>query len=353
MGDLREALLKAGLKFAPPDGTYDLAALGGKTCFSQYLGRPNVHNVPELFERAKAMHPTVKLPAGYRLPSGEWRASANQMALVNEVTGAPFAFVSSEYNLVNDADLVMEAAEAVRDRGLTPVGHVSQGSGRLRATFIMADPEYVIPLLKDHSRTIMSGFSFTNSYTADLGIHAQAAGIDTVCVNYNLWGKVVAEAHMTHLKAGNLALEVRRILDAALGAAPKVQALYNAAHEIRLLPKQVSPLLAGVGFSETATEYVDRMRERLEPLTATRLTLLTLNMASTAFATHVVGTGAEGADVGAVRAASEKALRLLTERDNLDRLEKRGRERMKEWALQRAKAAQVKADKATAAPKAN
>lgn len=331
---LEAALKKAGLKFKVPSGQYDFSSLHGKRCFGSYLADPNVHSVSELIGLARQMSPITRVPVSFKDPStNKMRESKNNFLLVDERTGEDLNVVSEDYNLVQDKDLMMQVADGIRDLGLTPVGSVrarglpnANGVSRMQASIIIADPDYTIPILQSHDRFIATGFNFTNSYSGDLGIHVEAAGIDTFCTNYNLWGKVLGEYHATHLKQGDLTREVEGVLKLSLQNAPKAQAIIKAASEVRILDKEVFPTLAGAGFGMTQTDVIDNMKGRLEPDTRNRLTALTLNQAATAYVTHM----AASADPSTMRDLSAKAMRILDVND-LVKMQERGREVVKQW----------------------
>lgn len=341
--NLQEALIKAGLKFTPPKEGYNFDALRGKQCFGQYLSDPNVFSTADLHARAKAAVGVTRAPMNIVLPNGTQVESKRDVALIDDATGAHVNTVSPDYNLVQDKDLILEMAGAIEERGLVPVGSVRQTSHRFQASVVMADPDFRIQLLKSHDRFIASGFSLTNSYTSDLGIHVEAAGIDTFCINYNPWGKTVKELSLTHLHPGDLTKQVKVVLDAALDAAPKVQRLYDERHEIVLQKKEVPFLLAGVGFTEAATDFMEKMLPALEPETKVKLTATTLNMAATSFVTHISNTSPL-----TLRELSRKAMKLLT--GDLQKIQERGRETVREWDEARKKSAARAEKKQAVAP---
>lgn len=341
----REAMNRAGINFKMPEKGYDYAAIAGKKCFGSLLRAPNVFGAESFAAAASDLSPVAKRAMQFQALDGSWVESKRSVALVDEADGAEVNTVSKDYNVVQDADLVREASDAVSALGLTAVGSVRRTSHRLHAALVIADPEYVIPIMEKHDRTIAAGFSFTNSYTSDLGIHVEAAGIDAFCLNFNPWGKTVAEKSMSHLTAGDLTKEVRAVLEEALRCVPKVAAMYREAGEIEVVAKDVRPILAGAGFKETAVDYVEKMKGTLEPMVKTvGLSTLTLNLAATAYVTHVADTTPIS-----LREQSRSAMRILTE--DVDRLGEKGRAILAKWAEERdareKETAEKKAAKAT------
>lgn len=345
--DMREALEKAGLKFEMPEnGKYDFSAIQGKSCFGQLLSNPNFFDAAGIRAQAAQMPLIEKVPVGFQLPSGEWAEDEENFWLRDARTHERINIVSEGYNLTQDAELAEEMARAVEAYGYASVGTISAMQHRLHIAAVFADPSTSIKILHDYGRaegrTIAGGFSFTNSYTGDLGINIQAIGIDTFCINFNPWGKAVksAELRMTHLRAGQLEKKAGDFLRLALSQVGKVQKLYDEADEVKLgQPGAKGPdgndalfLLAGAGFAEEQANYIVEMRERLEPAIADRpaeskrMTALTLNLAATAYATHIAPTS----QVMQLRSLSAKAMKLL-KADALPKMREEGHEIVKEW----------------------
>lgn len=285
MGDLREGVIAdhaSGLEFLGAKAL-DWAATGGKTSFGALLNNPAFIDLEGLSRaiddldsvRFEDVFVQGKLVPDYR-------------AIVSDRSDAVYSVVAGRYDYIQDVQVVRPFFEAAQARGLKPVGRIDGiGSGRTVGHVILANPEFRVQLLEGYDDDVLLGLRFWNSYGKETSFGGEVFGVRTVCVNYNLWGRLLGEFRNVHVgldEATQAAYE--RLIDRALDASKVLSGVVQTAVEIQVERTDVEDLLWSLNLGPRQVGQIDADLTALEPHTAKDLNAWTLYNAVTAYATY-------------------------------------------------------------------
>jgi hypothetical protein len=267
-GALIGAIRKAGLTFVPPAA--GRTGFGGLDCWGAKLDDPQFTDA-EGFGRAIDTLDRVEarnVHLGGRFGPVESpnfgvndEPSASFKAIVSKTSGRVYSVPSADYALVQDDEVFGPLQEAVAAAGVGAViGRVDGvGTGTTVGHVVLADPEFTVRLLEDYGDSIMLGVRAWNSYNRESSFGGEVFGIRGVCVNYNLWGKLLGRVSTPHrvLDVGIRIAKFEALLETARKSSPVLQKAAERALAAKFKVNEARDVLWGLKLPVRAVNEID------------------------------------------------------------------------------------------------
>ena len=235
--------------------------------------------------------------------------------------------------LIQDRDILGSLGRLCKHRLLVPIGRVDgDDTPRTMGHLVFANPEFTIRLLEDYEDCAMFGIRWWNRDGGEREYGGEVFGGRLVCVNYNLWGPLLGQFHVTHERSSVAILEsLNSLLNEAIERSPILSDRIEAAQNEIVQKGDVENLLYGTGLLPCEVRDVARLLPESPEVAKMGLTLWTLYNAVTSYATHRPRSGIE---FERTEALERRAVCLLT--SNQESLIRSGaRIRMADWHAER------------------
>lgn len=334
---------ESGLEFLQPSPHYRGLSSGfSQRCFGQLLDDPQFTTLGQMHDMAdtldsvtlrKVWYSNVKAEGDYLGREIEQIEDEGHRATVSSRSRKVYAYVSQDYTPVNDADAFNPLMEVAQERGLKPVGRFDgMGTGMTRGHVIFTNPEFKVRLLEDYDDDIMLGVRMSNSYDTSAAVSMDVFGVRMVCINYNLWGRMLGYIHQPHVNFNpeHLARGTKRFLEDVVKRSPVLSQVAQRAFEVPVVTVEIPDLLWAVDMPIRGIEKIASAPSVYNPEIETRgLNMWTLYNGVTAYLTWGREKGAHylEATMDYAKAATEL---LNAEHDTLIEKGKAAREKYEE-----------------------
>lgn len=304
---------ESGLVFEAPD-YQDFVGLSGKTCFGNLLSKPQFTDVDSM----RAMLPTLDFVTKTNVFVGETREQVTpdeaHLALISAKSGKVYTYCSPKYTPVQDEDFFKPMIEVAEKTNLKPIGRFDGvGTGMTHGHVVFANPEFKVRLLNDYKDDIMMGLKMTNSYDRMSSVNIEVFGVRTVCINYNLWGKLFASIFQKHVGIDRDALidTIEDTLDEIVDKSPVLSARIQRARDVVVVQEQIPDLLWAIGMpARQIADVAMRPNYYCREIDALGLNMWTLYNAVTTYITW--GKEKSGEQLNTTMRQTRDAVDLLT-----------------------------------------
>lgn len=319
---------ESGLDFLQPSEHYRGLGTGFRhRCFGQLLSQPQFTTLDEMRGIANTLDSVTLGRVWYSGRTGQEQIEdVSHRATVSNRSGKVYAYVSSDYTPVNDADAFKPLMDVARENGLKPIGRFDGiGSGCTRGHVIFTNPEFRVRLLEDYNDDIMLGVRMTNSYDTQASVQMDVFGIRMVCSNYNLWGRMLGFIRQPHVNFSHENLErmTKSFLNDVIERSPILSELAQKALETEVINVDVQDLLWAIDLPLGGIKSVSSAPQKYNPdIDRMGLNMWTLYNSVTAYLTWGRDKGAHYFETSMDYAG--KATELLNV--DMDILLKKGKE---------------------------
>lgn len=333
--DLRESLNINGLKFQQGwnmpktgvNGGLVSAKKNGKPLryMGYHINHPNIHNTQEYMDYMGKLDHVRSQEVFYKDLAGNMVEIDGQYAIVSNQSNQVYSIVSERYHEIQDVEVFAPFGKVAKELNLQVVGNIyGIGTGRTTGNFVIAHPDYVVPVMKEHDDYMMLGGQIGNSHNKDRSVFMKATGVRMICCNYGVWGDELGEFSFTHLKSGTaLEYEYGKFLTDLVKKIPMFADMLQGAISTQVKYEDIIPLGYMIGLSEKVIKTVTDQPEIYERTIKTvGLNAYTVSNMFTAAITYMDNRQFNMKDIDEY---SRNAKRIL--KGNIDKLVAEGIER--------------------------